>query len=394
MTFDFDQTIGRRGSGSLKWTAFSEDVLPMWVADMDFRAPQPVIDALVARARHGIFGYESPSQELASVICERLARLYQWPVQPEEIIFLPGVVSGLNVACRAFGSSGSGVLMQTPVYPPFLTAPQNNGKCLQTAPLSAVVSRGVVRYETDYDLLESAITPLTRLFLLCHPHNPSGAARQRDELARLAEISLRHDLVICSDEIHCDLMLGGVRHIPMASLSPDVARRCVTLMAPSKTYNVPGLGCSFAIIQDSHLRRRFCQSAEGLIPLVNVMGLTAALAAYQHGDLWLADLLSYLTANRDYLVDYVGRNLPGISTTIPDATYLAWLDCRRAGIPENPCEFFSKQAKVALNDGASFGPGGEGFVRLNFGCPRTTLTTGLERMRAALSSAASEDRPI
>ena len=390
MTFDFDQTIDRRGSGSLKWTAFPEDVLPMWIADMDFRAPQPVIDALVARAHHGIFGYESPSQELASAICERLARLYAWAVEPEEITFLPGVVSGLNVACRAFGSPGSGVLVQTPVYPPFLTAPQNNGQCLQTAPLSAVVQQGVVRYETDYDLFEAAITPLTRLFLLCHPHNPGGAARQGDELARLAEISLRHDLIICSDEIHCDLMLGGAGHVPMASLSPEVARRCITLMAPSKTFNVPGLGCSFAIIQDSSLRQRFCQAAAELIPHVNIMGLTAALAAYQHGDPWLAGLVDYLTANRDYLVDYVGRNLPGIAATLPDATYLAWLDCRRAGIPGSPCEFFLKQAKVALNDGASFGPGGEGFVRLNFGCPRTTLTMGLERMRSAMEHMRSD----
>ncbi|MDO9065769.1 MAG: aminotransferase class I/II-fold pyridoxal phosphate-dependent enzyme, partial [Chloroflexota bacterium] len=211
--------------------------------------------------------------------------------------------------------------------------------------LSAVVSQGVVRYETDYGLLESTITPLTRLFLLCHPHNPAGAARLRDELARLAEISLRHDLIICSDEIHCDLMLGGARHVPMASLSPEVARRCITLMAPSKTFNVPGLGCSFAIIQDGSLRQRFCQSAEGLIPDVNVMGLTAALAAYQHGDPWLAGLLGYLTANRDYLVDYVRRNLPGIATTIPDATYLAWLDCRRAGIPGPPASSFSSRPR-------------------------------------------------
>jgi cystathionine beta-lyase len=386
MTFDFDRVIDRRGTGSWKWTAYPEDVLPMWVADMDFHAPQPVIDALVARARHGIYGYESPSPELASVICERLVRLYAWEVQPEDITFLPGVVSGINVACRAFGSGGSGVLMQTPVYPPFLTTPQNNGKCRQVAPLNAVVSQGVVRYETDFDLLESAITPLTRMFLFCHPHNPTGVARQRDELERLADICLRHEMVICSDEIHCDLMLGGARHVPMATLSPDVAHHCITLMAPSKTFNVPGLGCSFAIIQDETLRGRFCQAAQGLIPHVNIMGLTASLAAYEHGNPWLTSLLAYLTANRDYLVDYVGRNLPGIATTIPDATYLAWLDCRRAGLPGNPYEFFLKHAKVALNDGASFGPGGEGFVRLNFGCPRSTLAMGLERMRAALTA--------
>jgi cystathionine beta-lyase len=392
MTFDFDQIIDRRETGSLKWVAYPEDVLPMWIADMDFRAPPPVIDALLTRAGQGIFGYESPSPLLASVICERLARLYAWTVQPEEITFLPGVVSGLNVACRAFGSSGSGVLMQTPVYPPFLSVAQNNGKRRQTALLNAVVSQGVLHYETDYDLLEAAIMPRTRLFLLCHPHNPTGAARQRGELERLADISLRHDLIICSDEIHCDLMLGGARHVPMASLSPDVARRCITLMAPSKTFNVPGLGCSFAIIQDKSLRQRYCKAAQGLIPHVNAMGLTAALAAYQHGDPWLSALLDYLTANRDYLVDYVGRYLPGIATTMPDATYLAWLDCRGVALPSSPCEFFLTHARVAFNNGASFGPGGEGFVRLNFGCPRSTLTLGLERMRAALAGPASANR--
>jgi cystathionine beta-lyase len=390
MPFDFDQIIDRRQTGSLKWSAYPQDVLPMWVADMDFRAPQPVIDALVARASHGIFGYENPSSELASIICERLARLYAWSVQPEEITFLPGVVSGLNVTCRAFGAAGSSVLMQTPVYPPFLTAAENNGGCRQTVPLDSLVSQGIVRYGTDYDLLASTITPQTRLFLLCHPHNPTGAARQRDELQRLAEISLQHDLVVCSDEIHCDLMLGGARHVPMASLSPEIARQCITLMAPSKTFNVPGLGCSFVVIQEKSLRQRFCQAAQGLIPHVNVMGLTAALAAYQYGDPWLAALLEYLTANRDYLVNYVGHYLPGIATTIPDATYLAWLDCRGARLPGDPSEFFLKQARLAFNNGASFGPGGEGFVRLNFGCPRSTLTLGLERMRAALAGRQQE----
>ncbi len=386
MAFDFDRAIERRGTGSLKWQTYPDDVLPMWVADMDFEAPPAVVEALTERARHGIYGYESPSPELAQVICQRLARLYAWAVQPEEIVFLPGVVSGLNVASRAFGMPGSGVLVQTPVYPPFLATPQNNGQCLQAVPLRCTTSRGVLQYEADYDLLESTITPLTRLFILCHPHNPTGSARQRDELNQLAEMCQRHDLVICSDEIHCDLMLGGARHIPLASLSPEISRRCITLMAPSKTFNVPGLGCSFAVIQDGKRRQRFCKAAEGIIPHVNVMGLTAALAAYQHGDAWLDSLLSYLTSNRDFLVDYVHRYLPGVAITIPDATYLAWLDCRSAGISGKPYDFFLKTARVALNDGASFGPGGEGFVRLNFGCPRSTLAAGLERMRAAIAS--------
>ena len=202
----------------------------------------------------------------------------------------------------------------------------------------------------------------------------------------MAEICEQRDLIICSDEIHCDLLLDGRRHTPLATLSPDIARRCITLMAPSKTFNIPGLGASFAIIQQAELRQRFKQAMRGIVPDVNILALSAALAAYQHGDDWLQELLTYLAANRDFVVDYISRHWPEIRTTVPEATYLAWLDCRDAGINGNPHRFFLEQAKVALNDGAAFGPGGEGFVRLNFGCPRATLIEGLERMGTALAS--------
>ncbi len=384
MTFTFDQPIERRNTGCMKWGTYGEDVLPMWVADMDFRSPEPVVQALLRRVEHGVFGYAHPTVELAAVICDRMQRLYNWAVSPDQIVFLPGVVSAINVACRAFGESGDGVLVQTPVYPPFLSAPANHSLALQTAPLIPVVQDHAIRYEIDYEAFEVVIAPRTRLFILCHPHNPTGCEYSPEQLTRLAETCMRHGVIIVSDEIHCELLLGGTRHTPMASLEPEFANHCITLMAPSKTFNIPGLNCCFAIVPNPEHRRRLTQAGAGIVPTMNALGLTAALAAYRDGGAWLAALLDYLTANRDLLVDYIGKLLPTVRTTIPQATYLAWLDCRDAGLPGNPFEFFLHKAKVALSDGAAFGPGGQGFVRLNFGCPRSQLVEALERMNVAL----------
>jgi cystathionine beta-lyase len=274
-----------------------------------------------------------------------------------------------------------------------LTAPANHGLILQTALLACTTRGHTVHYEIDYDTFEAAITPQTRLFILCQPHNPIGVEYSPEQLARLAEICVRHNLLIISDEIHCDLMLGGARHTPLAmvlqSLMPELAERCITLMAPSKTFNVPGLGCSFAIVPSAERRKQMAKASEGIVPHWNALGIVAAEAAYRYGGDWLAALLQYLTANRDFLVDYTNEQLPGISTTVPQATYLAWLDCRSAGIAGNPYQFFLKQAGVALSDGIPFGPGGEGFVRLNFGCPRAQLADALERMSLALKEKAA-----
>jgi cysteine-S-conjugate beta-lyase len=384
MSINFDQVIERRNTGCAKWQTYGEDVLPMWVADMDFRSPEPVIQALRERVEHGVFGYAAPMPELTEVICARLQRMYGWTVTPEQIVYLPGVVSAINVACRAFGQSGEGVLVQTPVYPPFLSAPGNHGLELQAVELTRVEEAHTLRYEIDYGAFESAIAPRTRLFILCQPHNPTGQEYSPEQLTRLADICLRHDVLIVSDEIHGELMLGGTRHTPTASLAPEIAAHTITLMAPSKTFNLPGLGCSFAVVPNAEWRQRMAKASEGLVPLMNALGLIAALAAYHDGDEWRAALLEYLTANRDFLVNYVADKLPRIRTTVPQATYLAWLDCRDAGISGSPYEFFLHQAKVALGDGKAFGPGGEGFVRLNFGCPRSQLVEALERMRTAL----------
>jgi len=384
-TYDFDQVINRRQTPSAKWHWFNEDILPMWVADMDFQSPEPVIRALQERVAHGVFGYEFSADELSAVLCERMARLYNWTVTPEQILYLPGLVSGTNLVCRAMGKPGEAVLVQTPVYPPFLSAPANHGLTLQTADLTLITEGQTIRYEVDYDIFEAAITEQTRLFILCHPHNPIGESYRPEVLTRLAEICARHNIVICSDEIHCDLLLDGTSHTPMAALSPEIAMNCITLMAPSKTFNVPGLGCSFAIVQNPDLMARLKKAAEGIIPHVNLMGFTAALAAYRDGQEWLTQLLAYLTANRDFTIGYLHEHLPMIRHTMPEATYLMWLDCRELGLTESPYDFFLKEAKVALNNGDTFGHGGAGFVRFNFGCPRSLLIEGLERMRAAVN---------
>ena len=384
MLYDFDHAPDRRGADSLKWQRYG-DALPLWVADMDFVSPEPVLAALRERVAHGVFGYGAPPDELTATICARMAALYRWTVTPEQIVYLPGLVCGLNVACRAVGEPGDKVLVQTPVYPPFLAAPGNQDRQLLTAELTAETRDGRLYYTFDDAAFEAAIGPRTRLFILCHPHNPVGRMFGVEELHRLAAICERHNLVICSDEIHCDLLLDGRRHTPLATLAPEIAQRCITLMAPSKTFNIAGLGASFAIIQNPELRRRFKHAMRGIVPDANILGLNAALAAYRQGDGWLRELLIYLAANRDYLVDNIKRHLPGVRTTVPEATYLAWLDCRDAGLPGNPHEFFLNHAGVALNNGADFGPGGAGFVRLNFGCPRARLAEGLERMSAALA---------
>jgi cystathionine beta-lyase len=384
MPIDFDQPIDRRRSDSVKWRAFAEDVLPLWIADMDFASPEPVIRALHERIEHGVFGYgTSRQEELREVIMARLQKLYGWKVAPEAIVWMPGVVTGFNVACRTVASPGEGILVQTPVYSPILDAPGNCGLERNEMELTRQPDG---RYVVDMDVMAATITDRTRAFLFCNPHNPVGRVFERAELAAMADLCLRRGLTIISDEIHCDLIFQGYRHVPIVALAPEVAERTITLMAPSKTFNIAGLGCSFAVIPDPELRRQFKAARRGLVPDVNILGFVAALAAYREGGDWLADCLRYLEGNRDLLSQFMAKYLPGIAMSPMEGTYLAWLDCREARLPDNPAQFFLKQAKVALNDGATFGRGGEGFVRLNFGCRRATLEEALRRMRSALQT--------
>jgi cystathionine beta-lyase len=300
------------------------------------------------------------------------------------IVFLPGVIVGFNLACHMLAEPGGRVLFQTPVYKPFFGAPGYAGMIRQPVELSQM-SNG--RYGVDQAQFESAFTPQTQMFLLCNPHNPVGRVFHQDELERMAETCLRREIIICSDEIHADLIYPGHRHIPIASLAPEIARRTITLMAPSKTFNIPGLECAFAIIPDAELRRKYRHAQQGLVPGVNLLGQTAALAAYRDGGEWLSQIRGYLQANRDFLVDFVAAELPEIHLFPPEGTYLAWLDCQALKVSPNPYEFFLQKARVALSDGNTFGRGGEGFLRLNFGCTRPTLAQALERMKTALQEA-------
>jgi cysteine-S-conjugate beta-lyase len=380
MIYDFDQAIERRGTDSHKWQRYGDGIIPLWVADMDFFSAEPIIEALRERVDQRVFGYAQPTRQLQLVILERLKRLYGWEISEEELIFLPGVVTGLNLAFRAYAQPGEGVLVQPPVYSHFITDPLLHGLVVNDPPLMEKNDT----YGIDFDAFETSITDRTRLFLLCNPHNPVARVYTRKELEKLAEVCLRNKIIICSDEIHGDLLYPGYRHLPIATLGEDVAGQTITLMSPSKTFNLAGLGCAFAIIQNPALRRRWIAASQGLIPHVNIMGLVAALAAYRDGQEWLDQVLAYLKGNKDFLAGYVRERLPGFRMARMEATYLAWLDCRQSAIRGNPFDFFLREAGVALNDGITYGKGGEGFVRLNFACPRNVLTEGLDRMAKAL----------
>ncbi|MEI7612994.1 MAG: PatB family C-S lyase [Betaproteobacteria bacterium] len=372
----FDHVLDRSAGDSLKWNKYAgRDVLPLWVADMDFAAPPPVLEAVKARVAQGCLGYSEPLPSLVEAVLAYVQREYAWRVEPEWLVWLPGLVTGIHVACRAVAG---GVLTATPVYPPFLSAPRLSGCALVTVPLQ--LSEG--RWGWDFAAMEKALTPEVRLLLLCHPHNPVGRAWCREELLELAGFCQRHDLIVCSDEIHCGLVLDADQpHVPLASLGEEIGLRCMTLMAPSKTYNIPGLGCAFAVIQDAALRRRFLSVMQGIVPHVNVLGFAAAEAAYRDSAQWHAELLSVLRRNRDRVETAVAA-MRGLSMTHVEATYLAWIDARGLGVPD-PMAFF-EAAGVGLSSGSDFGL--PGWVRLNFGCPLATLEVALERMSLACSA--------
>lgn len=383
MQFNFDEIIPRRETESVKWNRYGKEVLPFWVADMDFKSPPAVINALEERVKHGVFGYPSENTALKETIRERLLRLYDWNVTMEDIIFLPGVVVGFNLVIHALTQPGQNVLMQPPVYHPFLSAPQNAQTFRKDVPLYRDKDNS---YKIDFDQFNDSIDSDSGLFLLCNPHNPVGRVFTENELLSMADICLKHDVYICSDEIHADIVYPGYQHKPIATLSPEIAQKTITLMAPSKTYNIAGLGCSFAVVQNDELKKKLKAAKAGIVPEVNLLGYTAALAAYQHGDDWLAELLVYLEGNYRTMSEYIQRYLPEIKITPIEGTYLAWLDCREIEIDTSPYAFFLDKAGLAFNDGKIFGQGGEGFVRFNFGCPHSIMIQGLERMKQALEN--------
>lgn len=381
---DFNRVIDRRHSECIKWNRFDEDVLPMWIADTDFKCPEAVIRALHERVDHGIFGYGVPPEELYQTIIQRMKRLYDWEVQENQIGYIPGIVTGFNAAIRSFCEPGEAVIYQTPAYPPFISAPDSAKLRGVQNPLFQAKDG---TFQIDFERFEQQITSeKVRAFILCNPQNPTGRIFTREELTGLAEICLKHNVLIISDEIHCDILYDNHKHIPIASLSPEVAANTITFMAPSKTYNIAGLHASVYIVQNPDLLKKFQCFCNGLVGCPGLLSLTAAHAAYAEGDEWLAEQNHYLQENRDFLDEALRTQLAGIHWTKPEATFLGWLDCGELGLAEAPYEFFLREARVGLNEGITFGPQCGDFVRINFGTIRVNLQEAVNRMQAALAA--------
>lgn len=387
MSFDFDAALERANTDSVKWARYAESVgekkvIPLWVADMDFAAPPPVITALRQRIDHGVFGYNRPTASQIDAVLSYLGRKFAWSIDPEWIVWLPGLVSGLNVACRAVGEAGDAVFTATPIYPPFLSAPKYSGRRVASVPLVCDSQGWLWDFPTVDAVLKAS---QAKLFLLCHPHNPTGRAWNEDELWQIALLAEKHKLVVCADEIHNGLILSPYhRHRLFATLGPEVAARTITLMAPSKTFNIPGLGCAFAVIPDPGLRRSFHEAMHGIVPHVNALGMVATEAALTLCDDWHAALLDYLRRNLR-AVESAIADATGLDMRPVEATYLAWIDAREfaadSGI-DNPARYF-EQHGLGFSDGADFGA--PGFIRLNFATRRALLDEALARLNQATS---------
>lgn len=370
---DFDRTINRQGTFSAKWDKYlGRDVLPFWVADMDFNAPAFLLNAIRTRLQHGVLGYTRIPDTLVEAFIGWLQRNYQWRVQADWLVWIPGVVTGLNLAAMAAAAPGGGILIPTPVYYPFLAVPANAGQRRLDAPLR----RDGRRWVMDFDAMAAKADADTRLVMICNPQNPTGRIYNEAELLALADFAERFDLAICSDEIHCSLLLDSqARHIPIASLAPEIAQRSISLYAATKAYNIPGLSCAVAVIPDPQLRRRFKDARRGLTPLIGPLAYAASEAAFNDQSGWLDSLLTYLRGNHQRLLDALGGRMTPV-----EGTYLAWLDVRELGLEDAAAHF--ERHGLGLSNGADFA--GPGFVRFNFGCPRALLEQGLARFQNAL----------
>lgn len=370
----FDQEIDRRNTNSYKWDKYPENILPVWVADMDFRAAPPIIEALNKVTQHGVFGYSRCPDELYEVVIDRLTTRHDWDIEKSWMVWLGGLVPAIGLSIRALTQVGEAVMTATPVYHPFMIETEMAGRELQKVPLRLEGER----WTLDFDAIEAAITPNTKLFLLCNPHNPVGTMFTRDELQQLHDICQRHGIIVCSDEIHCDLILDNTKkHITYATLNPEAAQNSLTLLAPSKTFNLAGLGCSLVVIPNEELRTKFIRAKAGLMPMLSAYAYEAALAAYRDGAEWHAALLAYLKVNHNLLLDAVNQ-MKGVKMRPLEATYLAWIDVRDTGLSDVAKRL--EEAGVGINDGAIFGQ--PGFIRLNFACTRATLEEVIRRMKA------------
>lgn len=386
MRYNFDMPVNRQGSSSVKYDRRrevfgEEDIIPMWVADMDFCTPPEVMKAIRERASHEILGYTVRRKEYFDTIIKWHKQRYSWEIKPESVIFSPGVVPALNIATLAFTEPGDSIIVQPPVYFPFFTAITDHGRRIINNQLN--YSNG--QYHLNIDELAEQCRSGAKMLFLSNPHNPVGRVWTRSELVRMAEVCLESGVIIISDEIHCDLALPGYNHIPMASLSEEIARSTVTCLAPSKTFNLAGMATSSIIIDNSELQDKFAWMLNALhLGNGNIFGTEASIAAYSKGEEWLNQLLHYIEGNLKYITSFCHENLPLIKPVTPEATYLLWLDCREMGLDSSElASFFINKAKLGLNEGSSFGPGGEGFMRMNLATPLATVKKAMDQLQAA-----------
>jgi cysteine-S-conjugate beta-lyase len=377
---DFNEIINRQNTGSIKWDRYNgKDVIAMWIADMDFQSPLPIRQALRDYAENAIYGYTTNTDAVNQAVINRLNKLYNWKIDPSWIVWMPGLVSALNISCMVAGDSDNDEIFTfTPIYPPFLNTPKVARKKIRTIPLASKNNY----YTIDFELFEKSITPNTKILLLSNPHNPVGRVFTKNELRALADICMKNNILICSDEIHCELLFDGNQHLPTASISQQIANNTITLMSSCKMFNLGGLNCGFAIIQNLDIRKKFTKLKEYISPRVTGPGYAATIAAYTKCDEWKADVMEYLKQNRDLVEDFINNNIPKLSMGHVQATFLAWIDATALGV-DDPKTFF-ENAGVGLDDGTNFAQ--KGFVRLNFGCSRELLLKALNRMKFAVEN--------
>ncbi|VEF47123.1 class I and II aminotransferase [Bacillus freudenreichii] len=384
---NFDVDIDRKDTRSMKWDGMKkvfgrDDLLPMWVADMDFRPPQEVIDAFRERVDHGVFGYTIVTDRLAEAICNWTKMRHDWDIKPEWLLYSPGVIPSVHTAIQAFTNPGDKILVQSPVYTPFFHMIERNSREVANSPL--VLKNG--RYEIDFEDFEEKLSNGVKIFLLSSPHNPAGRVWEKEELTRLAKLCKKYNVLIVSDEIHADLVAAPNKHIPLASLDESFADFTMTLMAPTKTFNLAGVQASFTVVPNKNLRTKVAavQASEGF-SMLNTFGAIAMEAAYTYGGTWLDGALKYIRSNIDYVKEEIGSQIPLLEVIDPEGTYLVWIDCRKLGLSDAELKKrILEKGRLALNFGNAYGPGGEGFIRMNVACPKETVIEGVRRLKIAL----------
>lgn len=388
ITYNFDERIEREGTSCYKYDMReklfgSADVIPLWVADMDFRTPPCIMNALKERLEHEVLGYTMPPPDLKAVCADWQQRRYGWETNPEWFGFVPGVVTGLGFAVNTFTHPGDKVMIQPPVYPPFFKVPAGNGRKVVYNPLKE--ENGC--FEMDFDLMESQMDDGVTMFILCNPHNPGGRVWSRQTLGKLAEICASKGVLVISDEIHADMTYHSFRHIPFASVSDAARENTVTLMSPSKTFNMPGLINSYYVIPNARLRRQYEYALETVDLHVNLFGFEATKAAYTQGEEWLSQMVDYVEGNARFIVDFCNRKILQVRAMMPESSFLVWLDFSRLGLSDEALRrLIIDQAGLGLNDGYTFGPGGEGHQRINVGCPHSAIVEAMERIEKAVNA--------